>query len=80
MPDVNTYMKIGYNRTPEDKIMHYRYYLPGRLEESHYMDKSPFIMYNIIKGKFNLSEDVDPNAGPESSGIFKGLIRITEKS
>lgn len=44
------------------------------------MDKSPFIMYNIIKGKFNPSEDKDPNAGPDPSGIFKGLIRITDKS
>ena len=44
-------MKLGYNRNPGDDLMHYRYVLEEELENSEYIDKSPFETIPIKKGK-----------------------------
>ena len=42
VPDPNYYMVVGHDRNPGDGIMHYRYIVKSELEESEYIDKSPF--------------------------------------
>ena len=49
-PD-SSFMKLGYNRNPGDDLMHYRYVLGEELENSEYIDKSPFETIPIKKGK-----------------------------
>lgn len=42
VPDPNYYMVVGYDKNPGDGVMHYRYIVKSELEESEYIDKSPF--------------------------------------
>lgn len=42
VPDPNFYMVCGYDKQPGDGDMHYRYIVKSELEESEYIDKSPF--------------------------------------
>jgi hypothetical protein len=50
VPDPEYYMAVGYDRAPGDGVMHYRYVVRSELEESEYIDKSPFNKYDIMLG------------------------------
>jgi hypothetical protein len=50
IPDPKYYMPIGFDRAPGDGIMHYRYVVDRELEESCYIDESPFDKYDVKKG------------------------------
>lgn len=76
IPDPNFYMPIGYDRHPNQEIMHYRYVVPSELEESNYMDPSPFLKYDVRKGK-DMVEGDETKQTVELTGLFKGLVRIT---
>ena len=91
-PD-SSYMIIGYNRTSEDHIMHYRYLLDTELENTEYIDKSPFQIIKIKRGQergedswvsgiFSNSkaEQDNPVNTVKEVGLFKGLIRVTKTS
>ena len=78
VPDPNFYMSIGYDRTPGQEIMHYRYVVPSELEESNYMDPSPFLKFDVRKGREMVEGDMDKKT-IENTGLFKGLVRITQK-
>jgi len=49
-PDPEYYHAVGYDKQPGDGVMHYRYVVKSELEESDYIDKSPFLKYEILKG------------------------------
>jgi hypothetical protein len=49
-PDPNYYMTVGYDKNPGDNVMHYRYVVKTELEDSQYVDKSPFAKFDIRKG------------------------------
>ena len=78
VPDPNFYMSIGYDRTPGQEIMHYRYVVPCELEESNYMDPSPFLKFDVRKGREMVEGDMDKQT-IEQTGLFKGLVRITQQ-
>jgi hypothetical protein len=50
VPDDRYYMAVGYDRTPGDGIMHYRYVVKDELEHTEYIDHSPFMKYDLLKG------------------------------
>ena len=90
-PD-NSYMPLGHDRTPQDKILHYRYLLAGPLEDSEYIDTSAFESFPIKKGQ-ERGEDSWVSSifskGPEEvvsentskiTGYFKGIVRVTKVS
>lgn len=85
-PDPDVYMQIGYNRSPDDGMMHYRYLIDSELEKAEYIEESPFEQYDVLKGQNRgldhplLSADKLDDGGNKSTirnaGKFKGLIRI----
>jgi hypothetical protein len=75
-PDPNYYMTIGYDKNPGDGVMHYRYVVRTELEDSEYVDKSPFSKYDIRKGYDMVDGEVKTDA-VDITGMFKGLVRIT---
>lgn len=50
VPDPAYYKACGYDNKPGDGVMHYRYIVDRELEESEYIDVSPFNKYDLIKG------------------------------
>ena len=42
VPDEEYFMEIGYDRVKGDGTVHYRYILDKPLEDSEYIDKTPF--------------------------------------
>jgi hypothetical protein len=49
-PDPNYYMTVGYDKVPGTDVMHYRYVVKMELEDSEYVDASPFTKYDCRKG------------------------------
>lgn len=49
-PDPELYMEVGYNRHPGDNMKHYRYYIQEELENTDYVEKSPFHFFDIRRG------------------------------
>ena len=91
VPDPNYYMVVGYDKNPGDGVMHYRYIVKSELEESEYIDKSPFQKFDLLKGQERGLEDDNPfvsadsknNTGQGSNltvcGQFKGICRVTRE-
>ena len=89
VPDEN-YIQIGYDRKEDDRIMHYRYVLDTPLEETEYIESSPFEKFEIRKGQDRgvednwlllLSSNKDSRGNPTtvvSAGTFKGQVRVSE--
>jgi len=50
VPDPEYFMELGYDRVPGEGTKHYRYLLKTPLEESIFMEKTPFQVYHIIRG------------------------------
>ena len=89
VPDPEYYHPVGYDKTPGDGVMHYRYVVKSELEESEYIDKSPFMKYEIQKGQERgLSDSIFSSADRKDSsgqgsdvkctGIFKAICRVTK--
>lgn len=85
------FMKLGYNRNPDDDIMHYRYSVEDDLENTEYIDKTAFETFSIKKGQERgedswissiFSKKKPDQAVPESTvkftGMFKGLVRVNK--
>jgi len=88
VPDPEYYHPVGYDKTPGDGVMHYRYVVKSELEESEYIDKSPFMKYKIHKGQDRgLSDSIFSSADRHDSagqgsdltttGIFKAICRVS---
>jgi hypothetical protein len=57
VPDPEYFMAVGYDRSPGDGTMHYRYVVRSELEETDYIDKSPFQKFDILRGQERGLED-----------------------
>lgn len=75
-------MVIGYDRTKDDKIKHYRRYYPDNLEDlDEVMPGCPFLRETIFRvkeqggGLFGGSSDPSDNVAVKS-GVFKGLVVV----
>ena len=89
IPDPDYFLPVGYDRLPGDGTMHYRYYVSTELEDTTYIDTCPFNKFHLFRGQdrgledeiFHATADSVDAAGEgsnrQSSGVFKGLIRIT---
>lgn len=85
-PDEKLYVPIGHNRTPEDGLKHYRHFIEEELEKTDYIGKSPFNIYQILRGQSRgldgilSSADKYDETGQKTNsrvvGIFKGMIRV----
>jgi C2 domain/Ferlin C-terminus len=88
-PDESLYQAIGYNRDPDDGLKHYRYYINNPLEETEYIGKSPFNIYEIMRGQSrgldSVLDSVDKfdEKGQKTNsrcvGKFKGVIRVVNE-
>ena len=88
VPDPKYYIPVGYDKDTECGTMHYRYVVRSELEESEYIDQSPFMKYEILKGQergldesiFNKADSHDAagqGSNVTTTGIFKAICRIT---
>jgi hypothetical protein len=74
-------MVIGYNKTAEDKVKHYRRYYPDALENTEVMPGCPFLRETIFRmqeqggGLFGGANDPSQNVSVKA-GIFKGLVVV----
>lgn len=89
-PD-DSYIRLGFNRHPEDRVMHYRHNVKTELENTEYIEKSPFETFEITKciGRENESwidslfsaknsdADLSPEVTIKHAGFFKGVLRVT---
>ena len=83
IPDPNMFFEIGYNRTPEDKIKHYRRIWTNELElvEEVMPGGGPFMLEPAYRmeqknaGLFGGDDDSENNVSVVS-GHFKGLVAI----
>lgn len=50
-PDPEFFTELGYDRKPGSAEKHYRYCLKNSLEESDFMDKTPFNEYDLWRGQ-----------------------------
>ncbi|OMJ77656.1 hypothetical protein SteCoe_22695 [Stentor coeruleus] len=89
MPNPSIYLPIGYNRTPEDGLKSYRYFIHEPLEGTFLFQDLPFDEINIYRGQnrgvedslfeFNKKKDLTGEVSTlECSGKFKAMIRITK--
>ena len=85
MPPSNLFMEIGYNRTKEDKIKHYRRFYTKELEkEESVIPSLPFLYENIYRmekkstGLFSSSENPADNKAI-IAGKFKGKVKVFNK-
>ena len=88
-PDDKIYMPIGYNREPDDGLKHYRHFVNEELENTEYIGKSPFNIYEIMRGQSRgldgLLDHVDKfdELGQKTNsrcvGKFKGVIRVVDE-
>ena len=88
-PD-NSYISLGYDRTPQDRIMHYRYFLNSELENTEYIEKSPFEIFQIKRGQergedswistffSKKNEEATSENTSKIVGLFKGIVRVTK--
>ena len=78
IPDSKLFLEIGFNKTPEDQIKHYRRYFQKELENvEEVMQDSPFLTEKIFRIKQSKSLfAADSNADNVSvvAGEFKGLV------
>lgn len=89
VPNPSTYLPIGYNRTPDDKLKSYRYFIHEPLEGTFLFQNLPFEELNVYRGQnrgiedslfaFGKQKDITGEMSTlECSGKFKAMIRITE--
>jgi hypothetical protein len=76
IPDPEYFMPIGYTRVAGDNRLHYRFYFKTELENSQLIEKSPFDFFQLIKGRSTKITGSDKPQEVETTGKFKGLIRI----
>ena len=88
-PDESLYQPIGYNREAGDGLKHYRYFINEELDRTDYIGRSPFNVYDIMRGQSRgldgvlaASDKVDEKGQKTSSrtvGKFKGVIRVVSE-
>ncbi|OMJ78297.1 hypothetical protein SteCoe_21930 [Stentor coeruleus] len=89
IPNPAMYLPIGYNRTPDDSLKSYRYFIHEPLESTFLFQNLPFSELDIYRGQsrgiedslftFNKKKDVAGELSTlECSGKFKAMIRITD--
>jgi hypothetical protein len=84
IPDPNMFFELGYNRTPEDKIKHYRRFWTNELElvEEVMPGGGPFMLEPAYRmeqknaGLFGGGDDDSENNVSVVSGHFKGMVAI----
>ena len=86
MPPTDLFIKVGYNKTKDDGIQHYRRYFTDELENCReVMPASPFLHEDITRAeKKSAGLFGDADANPASSlikktGMFKGLVKVYNK-
>lgn len=81
----NSFLSLGYNRTPNDGKKHYRYSIDTTLERSNLFGETPFECYPIRKGQVRgvstgifskKSSNQNELSTLTEAGTFKGLVRI----
>ena len=86
----SSYIKLGYNRFEDDRIQHYRFVSDCELENSEYIEKCPFDIFQIKRGvkreedswlssmlSFRNKEDLPSEYTVKNVGLFKAIIRVT---
>jgi hypothetical protein len=84
IPPANMFFELGYNRTKEDKIKHYRKFFNNELElvDEVMPGGSPFMLEPVFRmeqknaGLFGNSSNDSENTSSVVSGKFKGLVAI----
>lgn len=75
IPDEDYFMELGYDKVKGEGTVHYRYIVDRELEDSIYVDKSPFHEYMVKRGQSR-----GKNSTIKDVGKFKGILKLTNKS